>query len=300
MSMRSEYEDYLARREHLKTTPMERVWINQESRYVKPFQMYGNLYYVGDSWVCAHIVDTGNGLILFDAGNCGNGATAMLIQAIWEAGFNPADVKWLVLSHGHVDHIGAVNFFRRMFGTKIYLGAPDAEMFRTKPEYSIIQESTDYMDELFEPDVEIQDGDKIFFGGTEVQFYLVPGHTGGTIACFFDVTDGRETKRVGYYGGFGFNTLQKEFLQEFGDPEYKMRQAYLDSIKKVRDQKVDIFMPNHTVNVNLLEKRRYMLEHPGENPFVDDEAWKKYLDRKYEDLLKLISEPENKKISAGA
>lgn len=72
------------------------------------------------------------GLLLFDAGNCGNGATAMLINAIWEAGFHPSDVKWLVLSHGHVDHIGAVNFFRRMFGTKIYLGNR-CRMYREHP-----------------------------------------------------------------------------------------------------------------------------------------------------------------------
>lgn len=291
MSMRSEYEAYIGRQEKLKKNPMAGVWMNQESRYVKPFRMYGNLYYVGDDWVCAHLVDTGDGLLLFDAGNCGGGATAMLVQAIWEAGFNPADVRWLVLSHGHVDHIGAVNFFRRMFGTKIFLGVPDAEMFRTRPEFSIIQESTDYMDELFEPDVEIRDGDVISFGNTEVTFRLVPGHTEGTIACFFDVTDGKETRRVGYYGGFGFNTLQKDFLMEFGDPAYRMRKVYLESIRKVRDEKVDIFMPNHTNNVDLLSKRQYMLDHPGENPFVDGDAWKKYLDGKYGELEKLMADP---------
>lgn len=72
MSMRSEYEEYKARQAKLLENPMSRYWINQESRYVKPFQMYGNLWYVGDSWVCAHVVDTGHGLLLFDAGNCGN------------------------------------------------------------------------------------------------------------------------------------------------------------------------------------------------------------------------------------
>lgn len=291
MSMRSNYEAYEARRAQIKATRMGWVWGNQESRYVKPFRMYGNLYYVGDEWVCAHLVDTGDGLLLFDACNCGGNACAMLIQAIWELGFNPADVKWLVLSHGHVDHIGAVNFFKRMFGTKIYLGAPDAEMFRTKPEYSIIQDSSDCMDELFDVDVEIHDNDVIRFGNTQVRFRLVPGHTEGTIACFFDVTDGKEVKRVGYYGGFGFNTLQKDFLIQFGDPEYKMRDEYLKSIERVRDEKVEIFMPNHTDNVDLLAKRQYMLDHPGENPFVDDQAWKKYLNGKYEALKELMADP---------
>lgn len=291
MSMRSEYEEYKARQAKLLENPMSRYWINQESRYVKPFQMYGNLWYVGDSWVCAHIVDTGNGLLLFDAGNCGNAATAMLINAIWEAGFNPADVKWLVLSHGHVDHIGAVNFFKRMFGTKIYLGEPDARNFREHPELALIHESTDYMDELFTPDVEIHEGDVIDFGGTKVTFHLAPGHTDGVISCFFDVTDGTEVKRVGYYGGFGFNTLQKAYLQEIGDETFSRRKIYLESIQKVINEKVDIFMPNHTNNVDLLNKRQYMIDHPGENPFVDETAWKKYLQMKYDDLVKFMADP---------
>lgn len=292
MSMKSDYAEYLRRQRAVRSSSLARVWVDQEKRYVEPFRMYGNLYYVGDSWVCAHIVDTGEGLLLFDAGNCGQGATAMLIQSIWEAGFNPRDVKWLVLSHGHVDHIGAANFFRRMFGTKLYLGEPDARMFREHPEQALIHESSDCLDELFEPDVEICDGDEITFGNTKVKFYLVPGHTEGVIACFFDVTDGKEVKRVGYYGGFGFNTLQKDFLQEIGDTSYSMRQTYLKSIEKVINEKVDIFMPNHCVNVDLLNKRRYMLEHPeGENPFVDGGSWKKYLQMKYDDLKKLMADP---------
>ena len=45
-------------------------------------------------------------------------------------------------------------------------------------------------------------------------------------------------------------------------------------------------MGNHTANVDLLNKRTYMLEHPGENPFIDPEAWKKYLDGKEKELKK--------------
>lgn len=285
MSMRKEYQNYLKRQEEFKNKTIGRFWIEQEKRYVKPFQIYGNLYYVGDSWVCVHIVDTGEGLLMFDAGNCG--AEAMLIHSIWEMGFHPADIKWIVLSHGHVDHFGAVNFFRRMFGTKIYMGAPDAKMFRENPELSMIQESSDSMDQLFEIDYEIEDGEILKFGNTEIQFYLVPGHTKGCISCFFDITDGREKKRVGYYGGFGFNTLEREFLEEIGDKTMEARKEYEKSIEKVRNQKVDLFMGNHTANVDLLKKREYMLMHPSENPFLDSQSWRTYLEQKKEELRQL-------------
>lgn len=291
MSMKEDYEKYLERRSALMKDPKSVIWTDQESRYLHPFRMYGNLYYVGDDWVCVHLVDTGEGLLLIDGGNCG--AAAMLVQAIWEAGFNPADVKWMILSHGHVDHIGSAVFFRKMFGTKLLLGAPDARMFEEHPEQSAIQESTDFMDSLFTPDILINDGDVMTFGNTEIQFYLVPGHTAGCIACFFDITDGNEVKRAGYYGGFGFNTLRRDFLKEIGDPSYQMRQVYLDSLKKVRDRHVDVFMGNHTNNNNLVEKLRYIKEHPGENPFVDQEGWGRYLDEKRDSLLEFMKDPAN-------
>lgn len=289
MSIQIAYEAYLEKRKALNEDAFQRnIWTNQESRYVKPFQIYGNVYYVGDSWVCVHLVDTGDGLLLIDAGNCG--ATAMLIQAIWETGFHPADVKWMILSHGHLDHIGGANFMRTMFGTKLYLGEPDAIMFKERPALSAIQDSPNFTDSLFVPDVVIRDGDVMTFGNTMIRFYLVPGHTAGCIACFFDVTDGHTVRRAGYYGGFGFNTLQREYLIESGDPEFKTRIVYLDSLKKVRDERVEIFLGNHTSNNNLMQKRVYMLEHPNENPFVDEQEWKGYLDGKRDEMRALIDD----------
>ena len=184
MSMEQDYKAYMARREALAPTHFGPIWLNQEQRYVHPFRIFGNVWYVGDSWVCVHLIDTGDGLLLIDSGNCG--ATAMLVQAIWEAGFNPADVKWIVHSHGHVDHIGGAVFFKRMFGTKLYLGEPDARMYRERPWLSVIQDSNDDCDMLFTPDYEIREGDVLTFGNTAMTFFLVPGHTEGCIACFFD------------------------------------------------------------------------------------------------------------------
>lgn len=289
MSKANDYETYIQRRENKAQEQMGRYFINQEQRYIKPFKIYGNLYYVGDDWVCAHIVDTGDGLLLFDAGNIG--ATPMLIQAIWEAGFNPADVRWLVLSHAHVDHIGAAPYFQRMYGTKILLGAPDALMIQQRPEYTFMQDALDAEFEPFPIDVAIQDGDILNFGHTQIQFYLVPGHTEGCIACFFNVSDGAESLRVGYFGGFGFNTLQKDFLLEYGDPSFSMRQKYLASLQKVRNEHVDIFMANHTVNIDLLNKREALLTGIKGNPFIDSTAWANYLDFKRDGLLKLMDDP---------
>ena len=265
-----------------------KYFLDQESRYVHPFRIFGNVWYVGDSWVCVHLIDTGDGLLLLDGGNIG--ATAMLVNAIWEAGFNPADVRWMVLSHGHLDHIGGAVFFRKMFGTKLYLGEPDARNYREHPELSLVQDSGSLGHDVFEVDHEITDGETIRFGNTEIRFFLVPGHTDGVISAFFDVTDGERTLRAGYYGGFGFNTLQKSYLDDIGDTGYEIRNTYLKSLEKVRNQHVDLFLGNHCVNNDTLG-RAQRLRNGDKDAFIDDKAWGEYLDSKRDALIELMSDP---------
>lgn len=288
--LREDYDSFIEQRNNwLSKHLAQKFFLNQESRYVHPFRIFGNVWYVGDSWVCVHLIDTGDGLLLLDGGNIG--ATAMLVNAIWEAGFNPADVKWMVMSHGHLDHIGGALFFRRMFGTKLYLGEPDARNFREKPELSIIQDAGVRDENVFEVNHEIKDGEKIRFGNTEMQFYLVPGHTDGVISAFFDVTDGKQTLRAGYFGGFGFNTMQKDFLLDIGDTTFETRRIYLNSLAKVRDQKVELFLGNHCVNNRTLEKAEMIRNGCKENPFINSTEWSEYLDSKRDDMLRLMADP---------
>lgn len=292
MTMKMEYQEYLGRREAYATeVPMSQYFLDNYSRFVEPFRIYGNLYFVGDSWVCVHLIDTGDGLLLLDGGNVG--ATAMLVHSIWKLGFDPANVRWMVLSHGHLDHIGGVEFMRKLFGTQILMGKPDAEMFQKYPERSFIQQGTDFAQQLFQPDRTIEDGDSIKFGGTTVEFRLVPGHSAGAIACFFPAVENGITKRVEFYGGFGFNTLTKSYLEEIGDLQFTMRTTYLNSLQKVRNEKVDIFIGNHTDDVNLEQKREIMRKNPRINPFVDGAAWSKYLDKRKAALLNFMADPAN-------
>jgi metallo-beta-lactamase class B len=288
--LRKNYEHFQEEKKRWTQIPLTRKYfLDQESRYVHPFRIFGNVWYVGDSWVCVHLIDTGDGLLLLDGGNIG--ATAMLVNAIWEAGFNPADVRWMVLSHGHLDHIGGAVFFRKMFGTKLYLGEPDARNYREHPELSLVQDSGSLGHDVFEVDHEITDGETIRFGNTEIRFFLVPGHTDGVISAFFDVTDGERTLRAGYYGGFGFNTLQKSYLDDIGDTGYEMRNTYLKSLEKVRNQHVDLFLGNHCVNNDTLG-RAQRLRDGNKDAFIDDKAWGEYLDSKRDALIELMSDPD--------
>lgn len=287
MDFESQYRDYMQRQGKLaEGNPYLDFCFHPGKYYEHPFQIFGNLWYVGNKTVCMHLIDTGDGLLLFDTGAFEQ--QPMLIQAIWEAGFNPADVKWLIHAHAHVDHIGGAQLFKDMFGTQLLLGEPDARMMREHPGKTFIYDSHyDFM-QPFPVDVEIHDGDVMTFGNTTVRFVMVPGHTEGCLCSFFDVTDGKEVKRAGYFGGYGFITLNREYLEFCGDSDLTMRRTFMQSLQKVRDEKVDIFLGNHPFDNKTIEKRQYMLEHPGENPFLNSDAFGEKMNAVMADLQKLI------------
>ena len=282
--------DYLARaalrQKRIETDPMFKVFVDQEKRWIDPFRIFGSVYYVGDSWVCVHLLDTGEGLLLIDCGNAG--ATTLLVKAIYDMGFRPDDVRWIILSHGHVDHIGGAAFFRNMFGTRLYLGEPDARMFRERPEFSFVQDSPDFMNDVFEPDVCIRDGDVFEFGNLTVECFLVPGHTEGCVALFFDGEEDGRKVRFGYYGGFGFNTLTRKHLDEYGDTNHRLWDIYAASIDKVADMPVDIFLGNHTENNRFFEKLDIMKATGSRECFIDSSEWKTYLNSKKAELGQFI------------
>ncbi|MBR4310536.1 MAG: hypothetical protein IKT79_05865, partial [Akkermansia sp.] len=124
------------------------------------------------------------------------------------------------------------------------------------------------------PDVEVNDGDVFTFGSTTVRAVSIPGHTEGATCYFFPVTDGANTYTAGLHGGAGTNTIQPSFRQEFG---VDYRQSFLDSIEKVWNEKVDIFLGNHAHQNNLETKYAQMTAE--NNPFIDSAAWQAFLEK---------------------
>ncbi len=94
---------------------------------------------MGDKKVCIHLIDTGDGLILLDSGYFGT--AHLLVDSIWRAGFDPANVRWIIHTHGHHDHFGASEEFRVMYGTKLAISRVDAQSLRVRPHRAAINKS---------------------------------------------------------------------------------------------------------------------------------------------------------------
>ena len=240
--------------------------------YVKPFKIFGNLYFVGTEPASSHLIDTGDGLILLDTGY--QHSLYLVLNNIWELGFSPYDIKYLVHTHGHIDHFGATRALVELTGAKTFLGKPDEEYANGKLDLSYAKELGMEFKETFQPDVLLNDGDVIRLGNTEIKCVATPGHTPGAMSYFFNVTDGKETFRAGLHGGMGINTLTKEFLDNYA-LSYSLRDDFKNSMLRLNQEKVDIFLGNHMQHNNTIEKAQ-MLKNGMKYAFVDPCEWEKY------------------------
>jgi len=255
--------------------------------YIKPSRMIGNLYFVGTVPASTHIIDTGEGLIMIDSGF--PQSLYLVIANMAEVGLSYKDIKYIVHTHGHYDHLGATRALKELTGAKTFLGYRDREMANGTVDLTWARELGARYYESFEPDVLIKDGDKITLGNTEILCVETPGHTDGTMSFFFDITDNGNTYTCGMFGGFGLNTLKKEWLDCYGLP-YTCREEYINSIDKVVDMRVDVFLGNHVGNNDTCGKLKRLeaLKQGEPNPFIEPNQWRDVLLQYRQKVTELI------------
>jgi metallo-beta-lactamase class B len=255
---------------------------------IDPFRIFGPLYYVGDKKVCIHLIDSGDGLVLIDSGY--PNANHLLFDSIWRLGFDPKDVRLIIHTHGHYDHFGASNEFRLQFGTELAMSRVDAEWMKKNPRFSLLEwaPSTPMAYDPPEFQVLIEDGQDLTVGNVTFHFELVPGHTPGVLAIFFDVKEGDQMLRAGLLGGVGLAAIHRYHLEEFGLP----LSLPFDMLKKVRalkEKHVDIHLGNHPGNNQTVEKREKQLVSGG-NPFISEKDWGIFLEDLEDRILDVIGE----------
>ena len=257
--------------------------------YVKPFNIFGNLYFIGTEPASTHLIDTGDGLILLDTGY--QHSMYLVLNNIWELGFSPYDIKYLIHTHGHIDHFGATRAFVELTGAKTFIGRPDEDYANGKLDLSYAKELGMEFKEAFEPDVLIDDGDVIQLGNTEIKCVATPGHTPGAMSYFFNVTDGTETYRAGLHGGMGINTLSSEFLNQYALP-FSLRDDFRNSMLRLNQEKVDIFLGNHMQHNHTLAKAN-MLKDGNPHAFINPNEWQDYNLWCIENLENMVKREKN-------
>lgn len=254
--------------------------------YFKPTKVFGNLYFVGTEPASTHIIDTGEGLIMLDSGY--QHSLNQVIHNMHLMELKPNDLKYIVHTHGHIDHFGATRSLVELTGAKTFIGAPDCDYAKGKLDLSYAKELGMEFDETFEPDVLLNDGDVIELGNTKITCIATPGHTPGAMSFFFDVTNGEKTYRAGLHGGMGINTMCREFLDKY-NLSYDCRDKFAAAMDRLSKEKVDIFLGNHMQHNNTAEKSRLVAIGKAD-AFVNPDEWGKYCLWAKENMYKMMEE----------
>ena len=132
-----------------------------------------------------YLIDFGSDLVLIDAG--AGGSSSQLVRNIEMLGLNPALVSHVILTHCHIDHIGAAPFFREKYKVKIIIHELDAKALETGES---VRTAANWYGTTFPPtkiDRKLTGAQETLkFGSEELHCLHTPGHTPGSIAVYLD------------------------------------------------------------------------------------------------------------------
>ena len=164
-----------------------------------PTRAFDQLYYVGNVFVGSWILNTKDGIIMWDAMDNEDEAEHIVEAGIRKLGLDPARIKTIILTHGHGDHYGGIPYFTRKY-PGIHVLSADWSLMANMPARP--PGNFNFGPPPAKGDT-VSDGQKITLGGTTVTLYVTPGHTNGSVSAIFPVTDHGARHMVALFGGFG-------------------------------------------------------------------------------------------------
>jgi len=227
----------------------------RETWYADPARVFDNLYFVGGKVHSAWALTTSEGIILIDTIYPYN-SEELIVGGLKRLGLDPKNIRYVLISHAHGDHIGGAEMLQTRYGARVVMGGPDWDLVAKYPNR--------YKTMAPKRDIVATDGMKIALGGTTVTIWETPGHTPGTLSYTFSVLERGKPVNVAYSGGTAFN-----FVNNTPDPGIKNFQTYIDSQRHMAAEAAasgaTVILSNHSEFDNAVNKNR-MLAGRGNGP----------------------------------
>jgi metallo-beta-lactamase class B len=239
--------------------------IMANSKPMPATRAFDDLYYLGMDFVGSWALNTSDGIIMFDALDNAQEAQDIIEPGLRAVGLDPAQIKYIVVMHGHGDHYGGAKYLQDKYHAKVLMSAADWDFApRWVVDYTRAagQAAIDKFGPIPARDQAITDGQRLTLGGTTVTFYVTPGHTPGTLSAIIPVKDRGIPHLLSFWGGTAL------------PPDLAGKQRYEQSLERfmaiVDTANVDGVISNHPFIDGTSDKVvRIGSRQPGEpNPFV--------------------------------
>ena len=179
--------------------------LNPRNDHHAPGQAFDNLWMFGTTEVHAWLLKTSAGLVLFDSLDNPQEAQDIIEADMRKFGLDPADIKYVFITHGHGDHYGGARYFQEKYGARV-----------ATADWDYMYETPARPDSPPKPvkDIVVGDGQDFKIGDATIHALLSPGHTPATLSFILPVKDKGVTRMIFMMGGTNYGRTQLGLARE--------------------------------------------------------------------------------------
>lgn len=239
----------------------------------EPFALFGNSYYVGPHGVASVLITSKEGHILIDGGS--DKSPTQIVAHIRQLGFKPEDIRFILVSHEHIDHAGGIAELQRLSNAEVLAGAAavpvlrSGEAGRNDPQYGGLPKMAPIARVRA-----LRDGEVVKLGPLAVTMHATPGHTQGGASWTWQSREGARTANMVYADSL--NAYGSKSFRYSGDAAWPSARADVErSIGKVAALPCDVLVSAHP-EVSDLWTRYARRAQLGSAAFIDTNACRAY------------------------
>jgi metallo-beta-lactamase class B len=217
----------------------------------EPFRIAGNLYYVGTYDLGCYLITTPKGHILINTGLAES--VPMIKKNIEQLGFKFSDIKILLTTQAHFDHVAGMADIKKQTKAKMVVDEKDAQVLADggKSDYYFGGKEP-----LFLPvkaDKLLKDHDTISLGGTKLELLHHPGHTKGSCSYLVTVKDEKKSYIV-LIANIPTILSDTKMSGMPGYPEINKDFGY--TLKAMKNVQFDLWVASHASQFGMHKKRK--------------------------------------------
>jgi metallo-beta-lactamase class B len=245
--------------------------MQQWNRPFPPYHVIDNIYYVGTNEIAQFLITTPQGHILLDSGF--EASVPRLRENIEQLGFRYREIKLLLTSHAHIDHVQAHALVRRQTGAQVVASTADAAFVESGGKGETV------FDGVYEwapcpVDRRVNDGDQVTLGATTLTAHVTPGHTRGATTWTMKVEEKGRSLDVVFFPSANINPG----VHLIGNARYpQIAGDFERSFATWKALSCDVFLADHGDFYSMKDKFERQRDGATTNPFIDPEGYRRFI-----------------------
>jgi metallo-beta-lactamase class B len=236
----------------------------------EPLHIAGPIYYVGTHDLGVYLITTSAGHILLDGAM--PGSERLIEASIRKLGFKPEDIRLLLITHAHMDHVGTLAHFKQVTHAPLKVMPPDDELLRSggAADY-LYSKVASFHFPAVTADATLKDGETVTLGDVQLTAHHTPGHTRGCTTWTMNALEGGRSYRVVFTGSTSVNPG----TQLLHEPSYPGIAAdYRRAFQVLGTLQPEIFLAAHASFFEM-DAKRLRVASEGVRAFIDPQGYER-------------------------